>query len=331
MTTFSIIIPIFNRPEDLKVLLESMKKQVFPGRNFEVLIIDDGSTENIKSIVDDYPEANFNLRYFHQSNQGPGTARNMGMKKADNAVIIFIDSDCILPPHYLSEVADAFSEIDMDAYGGPDTAMEMFNPWDKAVNYVMTSFFTTGGLRGAEGRALARFYPRSFNMGFKKEIYKTIGGFGSIFQYGEDIEFSHRILKATSKVAYLPEAFVYHKRRSSIKGFAKQIFKMGRARVQLAKVDRELLEPLYLLPAGGLVLLTGTLIGSLFIEPIRLFFYFFIIICLLWLFFLTIHGLMKTRSSLTALLIPVAFSIQMFTYGSGMINEWIKSLLSSRQ
>ncbi|MEX0772633.1 MAG: glycosyltransferase [Balneolales bacterium] len=331
MITFSIIIPIYNRSEDLDVLLESLMKQTFPPESYELIIVDDGSTENIKGVVDKFlSKAKFGIRYFRQENQGPGKARNTGMDLAENDVIVFIDSDCIIPAHYLSEVADAFSEMQMDAYGGPDTALETFSAWDKAVNYVMTSFFTTGGLRGADGRTLARFYPRSFNMGFKKEIYKKIGGFGSIFQYGEDIEFSHRILKATSRVAFLPDAFVFHKRRSGINAFAKQIYKMGKARVQLSRIDRKLLEPLYLLPAVGILLLASMIMGSIYFEPIRVLLIFSVIAGLLWLIFLTIHGLKKMHNTLAAALVPLAFSIQMFTYGGGMISEWAKSLFNNR-
>ncbi|MEX1122997.1 MAG: glycosyltransferase [Balneolales bacterium] len=332
MTTFSIIIPIYNRADDLEALMESLTKQSYPYGGFELIVVDDGSSENIKEVVHRFhPKADFNIRYYHQENQGPGKARNTGMDQARNEIIIFIDSDCLIPSHYLAEVAEAFSELEMDAYGGPDTAMHTFSAWDKAVNYVMTSFFTTGGLRGAQGRTLARFYPRSFNMGFKKQLYKKIGGFGSIYQYGEDIEFSHRLLKATTRVAFLPDAFVFHKRRSGIKAFAKQIYKMGKGRVQLSKIDRDLLEPLYLLPSAGIVLLAAVVAGSFFSEPLRYGLLYIIALGLLWLVFLTLHGFLKTRSLLTAALVPVAFSIQMFAYGSGMLVEGVRSLFRKRQ
>lgn len=332
MPTFSIIIPIYNRSEDLEALLDSLTRQTYPEDKFELIVVDDGSTEDIKKVVDTFlPKANFSIRYIHQKNQGPGIARNTGMDQAKNDVIVFIDSDCIIPAHYLSEVADAFTEIGMDAYGGPDTAMDAFSAWDKAVNYVMTSFFTTGGIRGAKGRTLARFYPRSFNMGLKKELYNKIGGFGSIFQYGEDIEFSHRILNATSKVAFLPDAYVFHKRRSGIKAFAKQIYKMGKGRIQLSRIDRNLLEPLYMLPSGAVLLLSALIAGSFYSDTAKLLLTISIIAGIVWLMFLTLHGLMKTRSSQTAVLVPVAFSIQMFTYGSGMISEFVKSLFTRKQ
>jgi glycosyltransferase involved in cell wall biosynthesis len=318
----SVIVATFNRKRELQDLLASLATQTLPPVQFEVVVVDDGSSDGTNLFVETtIKKASFTIKYYYQQNKGPGKARNLGMERASGDVLIFIDSDCILPPEYLSTVHRAFEEQKIDAYGGPDRTAENFPAWDKAVNYTLTSFITTGGLRGSEGTTLARYYPRSFNMGFKRALYERIGGFGSIYQYGEDIEFSHRILESGARVAFLPDAYVYHKRRTNIRAFAKQIYKMGRARIQLARIDRKLLEPLHLVPSAVLVTAALLIIGSLLSEPVRTIAYVTAVPVVLLAVLLALHGLYRTGSLAGVVLIPLAFVIQVAAYGWGMIAE----------
>jgi glycosyltransferase involved in cell wall biosynthesis len=323
----SVIVATFNRKRELQDLLASLATQTLPPAQFEVVVVDDGSSDGTNLLVETtIKKASFTIKYYYQQNKGPGKARNLGMERASGDVLIFIDSDCILPPEYLSTVHRAFEEQKIDAYGGPDRTAENFPAWDKAVNYTLTSFITTGGLRGSEGAKLARYYPRSFNMGFKRSLYERIGGFGSIYQYGEDIEFSHRILESGARVAFLPDAYVYHKRRTNIRAFAKQIYKMGRARIQLARIDRKLLEPLHLVPSAVLIAVALFIIGSLLSETARTIAYVTAVPVVLLVVLLGLHGLYRTRSLAGAALIPLAFVIQVTAYGWGMIVEGVRTI-----
>ena len=193
---YSIIIPSFNRADEIYVLLDSLIKVEFPVEHFEVIIADDGSADETESIVDSYQKkSKFQLRYFSQQNQGPGAARNLGMSKAKGDFFIFVDSDVSVPPHWLTNIDQALNMEKADAFGGPDTFRDDFPALLKAINYSMTSFITTGGLRGKKGKKLAKYYPRSFNMGLSRELWEKIGGFGSL-RHGQDIEFSNRIIRS---------------------------------------------------------------------------------------------------------------------------------------
>ena len=115
---FSIIIPVYNRPNEIDELLESLTKQDFSD-DFEVLVIEDGSTEKSESIVEKYT-SKLNLKYFYKENSGAGASRNFGMEKANGNYFIILDSDVIVPKHYLSEVSKALNSNFIDAFGGPD-------------------------------------------------------------------------------------------------------------------------------------------------------------------------------------------------------------------
>lgn len=323
----SIIVATYNRKHELKELFESFAHQTLAPEQFEVVIVDDGSSDGTEQFINEIrSNTPFEIQYHYQENKGPGFARTLGMQKAGGDVFIFIDSDCIAPRHYLKTIADAFQAQTIDAFGGPDRSAEAFSAWDKAVNYTMTSFLTTGGLRGASGTKLARYYPRSFNMGLRREVFETVGGFGSIYHYGEDIEFSHRIIKSGARIAFLDDAYVYHKRRSSPAAFVKQVYKMGKARVQLGRIDREMLEPLHFAPAAALIVFFLLLISSIFNNHARwvliVLLFAFLILCV----FLIIHGNRYTKNYTAAALIPVVFGLQLCAYGSGMIVEGIRTI-----
>jgi len=223
---FSIIIPIYNRPEELDELLQSISKQI-DKHHIEVVIVEDGSDETSENIIEKY-KSQLQIEYFFKENSGPGDSRNFGMQKAKGDYFIILDSDCILPENYLNEVENTLNKNYTDAYGGPDAAHVNFNTIQKAINYSMTSFLTTGGLRGSE-KARNKFQLRSFNMGISKEAYLKTKGF-SKQHYGEDIDLNFKLLNNNFTTQFIPKALVYHKRRSTWKQFYKQTFNFGAAR-----------------------------------------------------------------------------------------------------
>jgi len=214
----SIIVPAYNRAEEIEEFLSSFEAQ--SSKNFEVIVVDDGSTDTTKQVAEKHA-TNLDLRYFFQKNKGPGAARNLGMENAKGEIFVFIDSDCAVPIDYIENLTRHLDNENFGAFGGPDTCHESFSPFLKAINYSMTSFIGTGGTRGSKGKQLAKYYPRSFNMGIKKEVFDTIGGMNSL-RHGQDMEFSNRIYNAGFKVTYFDDVKVYHKRRTNLKKFFKQ-------------------------------------------------------------------------------------------------------------
>ena len=220
---FSFIIPIYNRREELREFLQSFTAMQKSGIDWELLIVDDGSSEQLEDLV-----VASEAKYVRIPNGGPAEARNVGLKRARGDFFIFLDSDTILPENYLQKVMDGIAAQQLDAFGGSDRAAADFSPFQKAVNFSMTSWVTTGGIRGKKGNA-KNFYPRSFNMGFSREVYDKTEGF-SAMRYGEDIDLSIRIKKAGFRSGFISDAFVYHKRRANTKQFFKQTFQFGTAR-----------------------------------------------------------------------------------------------------
>lgn len=243
---YSLIVPVFNRPEEVEELLQSCTQQTFT--DFEVVIVEDGSTNKCDTVCDTYKSAgSFELHYFCKDNSGPGQSRNYGAARARGEYLIVLDSDVVLPPTYLEEVDKEIQTDAADAFGGSDKAHESFTDIQKAINYSMTSFFTTGGIRGGK-KKLDKFYPRSFNMGIRADVYKALGGFSKM-RFGEDIDFSIRIFKNGYRCRLFPDAWVWHKRRTDIKKFFRQVFNSGIARINLYKKYPESLKLVHLLPA----------------------------------------------------------------------------------
>ena len=324
---FSIIIPSFNRVDEIKELLSSIEQIKFPREKFEVIISDDGSSDNTAETVKQFQQtSSYQLKYYNQNNKGPGAARNLGMDKAKGDFFIFVDSDVSVPPQWLKEIDKQVNQEHADAFGGPDTYRDDFPPLLKAINYSMTSFLTTGGLRGKKGRKLATFYPRSFNMGISRNLYIQIGGFGHL-RHGQDIEYSHRILKSGAKVIFIESAYVFHIRRTNIRKFFRQVFNWGIARINLAKIDMDMLEPLHFMPA----LLTMIFILSLILYPCSLIFqlllYFELFIALLVCSWAMIDSLKKYRSCKPAILLPLVIFEQIFAYGLGFIYNFIRRII----
>ena len=246
---FSIITPVYNRPQEVRELLETLAHQRF--RDFELVLVEDGSTEPCRHLVDEFSNL-VQIQYHFKAKEGPSPARNFGFEKARGEYLILFDSDLLVPPDYFERVTTALATQGWDAFGGPDRAHESFTDLQKAVNYAMTALLTTGGIRGNK-RALAQYTPRSFNMGLSRKVYETVGGFIDMHP-GEDIDFSIRIQKSGFRVGFIPDAFVYHKRRATWSKFWRQVFRFGQKRVELARLHPGQLKLAHLFPLGFLVL-----------------------------------------------------------------------------
>ena len=319
---YSIIIPSYNRAEEIDELLSSIENLDEPSPEFECVIVDDGSEDNTKEIVEEHQEdSEYSIRFIQQPNQGPGAARNNGMKQAKGDFFIFLDSDTLVDSHWLNAI-DTVVQNGVQAFGGPDGASEDFTPLQKAINYSMTSFLTTGGIRGKK-KSIGKYYPRSFNMGLSRDVYEEVGGFQEQ-QYGEDIDFSRRIYNTGAKVEFVEDAVVYHKRRSSLFSFITQVFKMGRARSVLIQQDKGLLELVYLLPAISVlifaIIVVLALIGSEIALALLLF-------GVMGLIIVTAHSLTKTKSIKSAVYMPVIILAQVFGYGIGLIYGFMSSII----
>ena len=255
---FSIIIPVYNRPDEVRELLESLVGQTC--KDFELLLVEDGSTRRCDEVAGEYSDR-LTIRYFYKENSGRSLTRNYGMERAEGRYLVFFDSDCIIPPSYFETVRRRLEETYVDCYGGPDAAHRSFSRLQKAINYAMTSFFTTGGIRGGKG-SMEKFTPRTFNMGFSKEVYNRVGGFADMF--GEDIDLSLRIRDAGFTTALFRDAYVYHKRRVSFRSFYRQVYVFGMARVDLYLLHPESLKLVHLLPACFVLGTAALVVGSFF-------------------------------------------------------------------
>ena len=261
---YSIIVPVYNRPDEVDELLESLTEQTF--KDMEVVIVEDGSTKPCESVVHKYA-GKLQLRYYTKENSGPGPTRNFAAERSQGEFLIFLDSDCVLPPDFLKEVEAELNRQECDAWGGPDRAHESFTPVQKAISYSMTSFITTGGIRGGKKQMDKKFYPRSFNLGIRRSLYRQLGGFSSM-RFGEDIDLSLRIYKSGASCRLFPEAWVWHKRRTDFKKFFKQVHNSGIARINLMKRHPGSLKLVHMLPAvftiGVFLCLLLFLVGLVF-------------------------------------------------------------------
>ena len=324
---YSIIVPTYNRCDEIEELIQSVNRLQFDKNRFELIIVDDGSNDNTAERVDDLRKATtLNIRFITQNNQGPGAARNTGMDNARGDFFIFIDSDCTVSTSWLFEIDNALRSSAADAFGGPDSYLESFPPLLKAIDYSMTSFITTGGIRGHKKKKLGKFYPRSFNMGLSAWLYKQIGGFGSL-RHGQDIEFSNRIIKSGAHVALIDKAIVYHKRRTSIVKFFKQVFNWGVARINLFKLDKAMLEPVHTLPALALWIFLCLLAASFFSTSAKLIFTYSISFALILILISSVHSLFLYKNLKTALFVLIIIPIQIIGYGLGFSYAFFKRVL----
>ncbi|RMH65637.1 MAG: glycosyltransferase [Calditrichaeota bacterium] len=327
---YSIIIPSYNRAAELAELLPSLNNLDFPKERYEVILSDDGSEDETPRLAAYYAEATeLPLTFIRQENQGPGAARNAGMQAARGDFFIFVDSDVTMPAHWLTAIDEALEKENGDAFGGPDTFRHSFPPLLKAINYSMTSFITTGGLRGKKGKKLAKFYPRSFNMGLSRALWQKIGGFGGL-RHGQDIEFSHRIIQSGAKVLFVENAPVYHKRRTSLRRFYKQVFNWGVARINLYKLDKAMLEPLHALPAVATLLTVGIMVAALFNDLARILLAAGFIFACLILLFSVFDSIRLYRSFRPALWLPLVMPAQIFGYGMGFIYNFVRRVIFNK-
>jgi glycosyltransferase, group 2 family len=326
---YSIIVPVFNRPDEVDELLESLLSQ--EEKDFEVIIVEDGSQVPCKKVCDKYADR-LDLHYYYKENSGPGQSRNYGAERAKGDYLLILDSDVVLPKGYIRAVSEELNREPADAFGGPDCAHDSFTDTQKAISYSMTSFFTTGGIRGGK-KKLDKFYPRSFNMGIRRDVYQELGGFSKM-RFGEDIDFSIRIFKAGKRCRLFPEAWVWHKRRTDFRKFWKQVYNSGIARINLYKKYPDSLKLVHLLPMvftvgtacllllilSGLFLLCipilniiGSLLVMIGLMPLLLY---SIIIC--------VDSTMQNNSLKIGLLSIAAAFIQLTGYGCGFISAWWK-------
>ena len=309
---YSFIIPVYNRPDEVDELLDSLTRQTL--RDFEVIVVEDGSVIPCKEVVDKYADR-LTIHYYNKANSGPGQTRNYGVERAHGEYMLILDSDCIIPEDYLEAVEAELSRKKADAFGGPDRAHESFSDVQKAINYAMTSFFTTGGIRGGK-KKLDKFYPRSFNMGVRKDVYQALGGFSKM-RFGEDIDFSIRIFKGGYQCRLFPEAWVWHKRRTDLKKFFKQVHNSGIARINLYKKYPESLKLVHMLPA----LFT---LGVVFLFLASLFWGGSLLLLFLFALIVFVDASMQNKSLKIGLLAIAASFIQLTGYGTGFLRAWWK-------
>src|SRR5574344_1584199 len=309
---YSIIVPVFNRPNEVDELLTSLTIQTFT--NFEVVIVEDGSKTTCKDVCDKYSNS-LDLKYFIKENSGPGQSRNYGAKRANGDYLIILDSDVVLPKNYMQAIDDEINNNHADAFGGPDRAHESFTDTQKAISYSMTSFFTTGGIRGGK-KKLDKFYPRSFNMGIKRDKYLELKGFSDM-RFGEDIDFSIRIFKAGLRCRLFPGAWVWHKRRTDFVKFFKQVHNSGIARINLYKKYPESLKIVHLLPMVFTIGVLGLLMLSLIFwsyEPLLLLAFYAALIFT--------DSTIKNKSPKIGFLSVLSAFVQLMGYGFGFIKAW---------
>ncbi|MBQ4174906.1 MAG: glycosyltransferase [Prevotella sp.] len=342
---YSIVIPVYNRPDEVDELLSSLLSQSF--QDFEVIVVEDGSKITCREVCDKYT-GKLCLSYFMKPNSGPGQSRNYGAERANGEYLLILDSDVVLPKDYLQAIEDELNTLPCEAFGGPDASHPSFTPVQKAISYSMTSFFTTGGIRGGKAK-LDKFYPRSFNMGIRRDVYQTLGGFSKM-RFGEDIDFSYRICEAGYKPRLFPQAWVWHKRRTDFRKFFRQVFNSGIARINLEKRHPGTMKLVHMLPMVFTVGVIGLVL--LFILGLSMYFYgewldannlrptdnmhqgvgfCFCIIALfpllLYSFIIFVDSSIKNRSIWVGILsIPAAF-VQLMGYGLGFLKAWWKRIV----
>ncbi|MEB8345685.1 glycosyltransferase [Flavobacteriaceae bacterium KMM 6898] len=311
---FSFIVPVYNRPNEIRELLESLLYQTYQ-QSYEIVIVEDGSSLSSEDVISAF-RSKLPITYLQKVNTGPGDSRNYGMRHAKGNYFIVLDSDCILPPEYLDMVHTSLKTAFVDCYGGPDAAHESFSKVQKAINYAMTSILTTGGIRGGK-KAIGKFQPRSFNMGISKKAFDATGGYGNIHP-GEDPDLTIRIWEQGFKTKLIPEAFVFHKRRIDWNKFYIQVNKFGMVRPILNKWHPGTAKFTYWLPTlfcfGVLVSVVFAILGSSFLL-LGYIFYFGL---------LFIDSLLKNRDLEIALMSLVAVAIQFYGYGKGFVESTLK-------
>lgn len=310
---FSVIIPVYNRPSEVFELLTSLSVQTL--QEFEVIIVEDGSTDKAEQVASFF-QFQIEIRYFYQENQGQGFARNYGMNQAKGDFFVVLDSDVILPEDYLLVLKNAILSRNLDAFGGPDAAASDFSNLQKAMDFAMTSFWTTGGIRG-KLKDPTKYQARGFNMGVSRTVFESIGGFVDPNR-GEDIEWSIRIKKAGFKLELVEEAFVYHKRKNTLKSFAKQAFSFGRNRVNVSRFHPEAIKFVHWLPTFFLMFLLSILVNAIFFRVLIIP---HLLIFGVWSGLVIYQASWRYKSILVGDLALMTSIVQLCGYGSGLVFE----------
>ena len=314
---FSVIIPVYNRIGEVEDLMTSLEAQT--SKDFEVVIVEDGSTERCEEAVLRHPGVR--AKYFYKENEGRSIARNYGMERAEGDYFIFFDSDCVIPPGYFDTLARELDNNQVDCFGGPDAAHESFTSTQKAINYAMTSLLTTGGIRGGKV-SLEKFTPRTFNMGFSRDVYNKVGGFREMFS--EDIDMSTRIRNAGFTMSLIRPAYVYHKRRVDFMKFFRQVHVFGMSRITLHLLYPGSMKLVHMLPAlaviiGVILMLLGIFVSPWWLLPLGV-----------YLAAIFITALCVTRSLVIALKAVPASVIQICGYGTGFIKAFFTKIILRR-
>ena len=311
---FSIIVPVYNRPDEVAELLASLAVQT--DRGFEIVIVEDGSTVRCESQVREY-EGRLRLKYFYKDNEGRSPARNYGIVRSDGGYLVFVDSDCVLPEDYIENLRRCLSATYADCFGGPDAAHESFTDMQKAINYSMTSFLTTGGIRRGKMQ-LENFVPCTFNPGFSRDVYECVGGFREMFS--EDIDMSTRIRNAGFSIRLFRSVVVYHKRRVDLKKFWRQVHVFGMSRITLQLLYPGSMKIVHWLPAlfviFTLVMVAGAFFWKWMLVPLAVY------LLAVW-----ICGIVATKSLKIGSLGVVTSLVQLCGYGTGFIRAYMWKIL----
>jgi len=314
MPYFSVIVPVYNRRDEVEDLLRSLTRQT--DKDFEIILVEDGSTERCEDIALRY-SSELDLRYFYKANEGRSIARNYGLEHATGQYFVFFDSDCVIPPDYFKTLGRELAREYVPCFGGPDAASPDFTDVQKAISFSMTSFLTTGGIRGGKVQ-MEKFVPRSFNMGYSREVYERVGGFREMFS--EDIDMSTRVRQAGFNIRLIRPAFVYHKRRTSLQKFARQTYVFGMSRITLKLLYPDSLKLVHCLPAVFLI-------GCVLLLLLSLWKWWFLLPILLYAAMLWIAALIETRDLKIACLAVAASFTQLCSYGWGFIKAWVWKIL----
>ena len=311
---FSLIVPVYNREDEVRALLESLAKQ--DDRGFECIIVEDGSSLPCERVCEEFKEA-VPLKYYYKENEGRSIARNYGIGRAGGDYLVFVDSDCVLPPDYFSSLRKRLDEGYADCFGGPDAAHESFSPLQKAINFAMTSFLTTGGIRGGKVQ-LEKFVPRTFNMGFSREVYNKVGGFREMFS--EDIDMSTRIRQAGYNPMLFRDVKVYHQRRVSLKKFWRQVHVFGMSRITLQLLYPGSMKLVHWLPALFVIFSLAMIVGAFFFALA-------IVPLILYILLLFISASISMKSVRLGAMAVVTSLIQLYGYGTGFIRAYVWKIL----
>lgn len=318
----SIVVAVYERQDELTELLASLAKQT--NKNFELVIVDDGSKNKLDTVCAKFQDQ-LEIKYYYKSNSGPGKSRNYGMEKASGDYFIFLDSDTIIPPTYTQSVYDELTTNYVDAFGGPDDADESFNAYQKAITFSMTSFLTTGGIRGGK-KQVGKFQPRSFNMGISRKAYEVTGGFAAM-RIGEDPDLSMRLWENGFETRLFQDSKVIHKRRTSLKKFAKQVYQFGVARPILNQRHPAYVKPTFWFPSLfflGTLFAWFTFVIGIFFQEYQAILWIPFDLWLIYMIMIFLFATIRFKSIKVGLLAMQTTLIQFFNYGFGFLESQYK-------